>query len=453
MQNSKHPKVAKVRPGSDAWKAGIRAGDTLISINGHKINDVLDYQYYLHDKSAKILFSCGEPPQADREHVCSICNSSRAGLTSAPGEPPIERVLIGKGEFWEPGLEFESFLMAQKQSCRNSCIFCFISQLPCGLRDSLYFKDDDSRLSFLQGNYITLTNLEESDVERIIEMKLSLNISVHTTNPKLRDFMLNNPRAGESLKYLYKIANSSCPPINCQIVVCRGINDGVELERTLSDLTALFPNVESIACVPAGLTKFRDSLFHLDTFTKESAEDVIKIVDSFGAQMERKHKKRLVYAADEFFLTARKDIPPENYYEDYPQYENGVGMWRSFREEFVNAIRERRATSRMSIATGLLAQPLISELVGAVNPNLRVYGITNNFFGETITVAGLITAYDIIEQLSGKDLGEQLLLPKTMLNVDGLFLDGKTILDVEEKLGIKVQLVENDGMSLVNAIV
>ena len=383
--------IKKVIPSSPADKAGIKAGTRLISIDGEPINDVLDYMFYADD---------------------------------------------------DMGLEFESFLMDKKRGCGNKCVFCFIDQNPHGMRRSVYFKDDDSRLSFLQGNYITLTNLTECDADRIIKMKTPVNVSVHTTNPDLRVKMMNNPNAGESLKKLYRFAEAGVR-MNCQLVLCPQINDGGELMRSLNDLSGL-EAVESTACVPVGLTRFREGLPKLRPFNKSEAADVIKTIDGYGN----------VYAADEFYLKAGIEVPEYKYYGDFPQYENGVGMWSHMKYTFKKAECKSNASRmkrKISIVTGVLAYPLIKGLTAAF-PDVEVFAVRNDFFGEGVTVSGLLTGGDIIGQLKEKDLGAGLLIGSNTLNADGVFLDDVTPHDIETALNVKVVLVEPDGESLVNAI-
>ncbi len=428
-------RIMSVIPSSPADKAGIKAGDTLITINDNEINDVLDYQFYASDLKLVI------------------------GLDR-------RTVKVKKKEYEDLGLEFETYLMDKKQHCKNNCIFCFINQMPKGMRDTLYFKDDDSRLSFLQGNYITMTNLSDSDVERIIKMKLPMNISVHTTNPELRAQMTCNPNAGKCLQYLYKMAGAGIE-LNTQIVLVPGFNDGKELERTLTDLCSLFPAVKSVAIVPVGLTKFRDNLPKLKLFDKESATEALKSIKLFGDMMYEKYHTRVVYPSDEFFLLAEKPMPDYEYYEDFDQFENGVGMCASLLKEFIDALRIKREYNetdseerRVSIATGVLASPLLKSLADMMendfpNTKVNVYTIRNDFFGESITVAGLITAGDIINQLSPyKDkLGDYLLITENMLKSGcDLFLDDKTVSDVEEALGTKLKAVPTDGYELLDAI-
>ena len=338
--------------------------------------------------------------------------------------------------------------------------------MPKGMRDTLYFKDDDSRLSFLQGNYITMTNLKDSDVDRIIKMKLPMNISVHTTNPELRAQMTCNPNAGKCLQYLYRMAGAGIE-LNTQIVLVPDFNDGKELERTLTDLCNLFPAVKSVAVVPVGLTKFRDNLPRLKTFDKESAAEALKTIELFGDMMYEKYHTRVVYPSDEFFLIAQKPMPDYEYYEEFDQFENGVGMCASLNKEFIDALADKREYDetdskerRLSIATGVLAAPLLNSLVGMMESDfpgtrVNVYTIRNDFFGESVTVAGLITAGDIINQLSPyKDkLGDRLLITENMLKSGcDIFLDDKTISDVEQALDVKLVTVPTDGYELLDAI-
>lgn len=424
--------IRSVINGSPVSGKGIKAGDILAAVNGHEIEDVLDYMFYSAERLVKLgIISDGE----------------RKTFT------------VRKSEYDDLGLEFETFLMDKKQSCCNKCIFCFIDQMPPDMRETLYFKDDDARLSFLQGNYVTLTNLSQKDIDRIIQMKLAINISVHTTNPELRCMMMNNRFAGEKLDYLRQFAEAGIS-MNCQIVLCPGINDGAELERTLTDLGKLMPNIQSIAVVPVGLTKFRDGLYPLELFDKAGAGKAIDLIERFQKDFLENYGTRLVFPSDEFYITAEREIPDGEYYEDYSQYENGVGMVRSLIDEFEAAMAdaENAGSSDVSIATGALAYDFISELVEKVrekwhNINCRVYKIRNDFFGETITVSGLITARDIISQLKGKPLGNTLLISSSMIKADeDIFLDDLSINDVENALGVKIRKVPNDGYELFDAI-
>lgn len=425
--------INSVIPGSPAHKCGAAKGDILIKINDHPISDVLDYMFYAAESNLDL--------EIQR-------NSAVIHLKAE------------KDEYDDLGLEFETFLMDCKQSCRNKCVFCFIDQMPLGMRDSLYFKDDDARLSFLQGNYVTLTNLNQNDIDRIIRMKLNINVSVHTTNPELRVKMMNNRFAGEKLNYIRQLAENGIK-LNCQIVCCPGLNDGAELKRSLSDLGALMPNISSMAVVPVGLSKFRDGLYPLTSFTKETAEETIEIIEEFQAEFLRKFGTRIVFPSDEFYLIAERDIPPAEKYEDYPQYENGVGMVRSLIDEFMDALDCTEYDNRqrhVSIATGYSAVGTIKSLAEAAEKRFNglkctVYAIRNDFFGERITVAGLITAQDLIAQLMDKELGEELLISSAMLRKDSdVFLDDLTITDVSRELGVTITSAENDGYDLLDAI-
>lgn len=426
-------KIQSVIKGSPAYHAGVKENDILISLNGHEIRDVLDYMYY----AAEI-------------NVSTTVDRNGRRLTFH----------IEKSEYDDLGLEFETFLMDKKQSCTNKCIFCFIDQMPPNMRETLYFKDDDSRLSFLQGNYVTLTNLNQKDIDRIIEMRLNINISVHTTNPELRCTMMHNRFAGEKLKYLKQFADAGIA-MNCQIVLCPGINDGEELRRTLTDLGNLMPNIKSAAVVPVGVTKFREGLYPLEKFTKETAGNAIDLIESFQAVFLEKYGTRLVFPADEFYITAERDIPDGDYYEDYCQYENGIGMLRSLADEFESAMKtadDPTEPRTVSIATGAAVYSFLAQLVKKAeekwhNIKCNVYKIRNDFFGDTITVTGLITAQDIIAQLKGKELGDTLLISKSMLMRDSdIFLDDLRIPDVENALGVAIRPVDNDGFELLDAV-
>ena len=432
-------KITSVEPASRAAKHGIMAGDTLLAINENEINDVLDYRFYLTECSVKLtLLRDGEE------------------LT----------VQIKKGEYDDIGLEFETPLMDKKQTCKNGCIFCFIDQNPEGLRESLYFKDDDSRLSFIHGNYVTLTNMTKKDVERIIKMRISpINVSVHTTNPELRVKMMKNKHSGEVLSYLNDFAEAGLS-ISAQIVLCRGINDGEELMRSMRDLAALYPAVTSVAVVPAGLTKFREKLYPLTDFTKDEAAEVIDMINAFGESHKSEKGTRLVYAADEFYLKAGREIPDTDYYEDYPQLENGVGMLRSFSDEAGMALEDvvDFATKcipgrTVSLVTGTASYPMLQGLADklmAICPDLKVniYKIINNFFGTSITVSGLLTGKDICEQLAGCELGEELLIPENSLrHGEEVFLCGMTVSEMSSTLGVPVTPSGSDGYELVEAII
>lgn len=431
-------KITSVETGSRAEKCGIKAGDILLSINKNEINDVLDYRFYLTERQVEIGLS-----RDDEEYTVSI----------------------KKGEYDDIGLEFETPLMDKKHSCKNKCIFCFIDQNPEGLRESLYFKDDDSRLSFIHGNYVTLTNMTQADVDRIIKMRMSpINISVHTTNPELRVKMMKNKHSGEVLKYLNDFASAGLTMCG-QIVLCRGVNDGDELTRSLADLAALYPAMSSVAVVPAGLTKFREKLYPLTDFTAEEAGEIIDMINSVGDAHKKKTGTRLFYAADEFYLKAGREIPDADYYEDYSQLENGVGMIRSCSDEFGMALadaaefladKDKKRT--VSLVTGVAAYPMIKEQVDKlckICPGLSVniYEIENNFFGSSITVSGLITGRDIADQLKDKPLGEELLIPQNCLrHGEDVFLCGMTVGELSQRLSVPVTTSGHDGYELCEAI-
>lgn len=426
-------RIESVESHSHAAKVGIRAGDMLYSVNGHDIHDVLDYRFYIMDK--RLVLSVGR------------------------GTDTLEFV-IDKSEYSDIGLDFSTYLMDEKRRCRNNCIFCFIDQNPPGMRETIYFKDDDERLSFLQGNYITLTNLSEADIERIIAMRISpINISVHTTDPELRVKMMRNRFAGNCLRYI-KMLDDAGIAINAQLVLCRGINDGDALKKSLTDLSML-QNVESIALVPSGLTKWREGLYPLVPFDAPAAAAVIDIADIFGGMLLEARGRRLIYPSDEFFLLAGRELPSADYYEEYPQIENGVGMIRSDSDEFDECLEnlpECDYNRRVSIATGEAAYAFISEAASKAmrrykNLDVRVYAIKNNFFGGNVTVSGLVTGGDIMEQLAGKELGSELLISENMLRAEGdLFLDGTTPQQVSERLGVKLTVCERGGYPLCEAI-
>ena len=428
--------ISGVEKGSLAKKAGILPGEELVSINGNEILDVLDYRFYMTEERLSVLIR-------DRD-----------------GKP--RKISIRKDEYDDIGLEFETYLMDKQQSCRNQCIFCFIDQMPPGMRESLYFKDDDARMSFLFGNYITLTNLTDRDVERIIKMHISpVNISVHTTNPELRCKMMKNRFAGESLRHMYRLAQAGIG-INCQLVLCPGINDGEELKKSLEDLENLYPSVQSIACVPVGLTDYREGLYPLEPYTPQSAAEVIRVIDEFSNRTQAEHGVRLCYPADEFFLTAGIPIPDGEYYGDFNQLENGVGMLATMRDEFAAALKlaedEPCKDRKISIATGVAASDFIRGLVDEAgkkwhNLDCTVYVVKNDFFGHKITVTGLLTGRDLIAQLKDRDLGETLLLSSSMLrqNTD-VFLDDITVPELEKALGVRVRVTENDGYDFLDAL-
>ena len=432
-------KICSVVPHGIAARVGIAAGDELASINGHEIRDVLDYRFYLTDTTV---------------HLSLVRN----------GEP--YAVAISKGEYDDIGLEFETPLMDKKHSCANSCVFCFIDQLPKGLRETLYFKDDDDRLSFLHGNYVTLTNLKDADVDRLITMHLSpVNVSVHTTNPELRVKMMKNKRAGEVLAYLDRLARAGIA-LCTQIVLCKGLNDGAELDRSMRDLAALHPSLRSCSIVPVGLTKHREGLYPLELFTPDECAAVIEQVNAFGNECLARYGTRLFYCSDEFYVRAGLPLPSEDYYEDYSQIENGVGMLTSlasefdFEMEYLNeALEQFRAPRTVSVATGAAAYDWLAMLCNKLEARvdglkINVYKIVNHFFGESVTVAGLLTGKDVCEQLQGKELGDELLFPAVMLRADGdVFLDDMSPNELSARLGgIPVRPSPSDGAELLKRL-
>lgn len=414
---------------------GICAGDTLLTVNKHEILDFLDYRFYLSE--------------------------SRLRLTIQTPAGKLRVITVHKEEYEDIGLVFQDFLMDGQKRCKNKCIFCFIDQLPKGMRNTLYFKDDDSRLSFLFGNYITLTNLTERDVERIIEMHISpVNISVHTTNPELRVKMMHNKQAGEALSLLYRLAEAGIT-INTQLVLCPGVNDGTELKRTLSDLAKLYPAVQMVAAVPLGVTKFREGLAALEQYTPATALETLDIIESFASAFYDTYGVHFAWAADEFYLKAGKPLPDASYYEDFAQLENGVGMCSLLKEEFHQAVEELEITQRhrtVTLATGTAAYDLICSLAEELSQkveglSIHVKPVVNRFFGETITVSGLIVGQDLIAQLKQVDLGDELLIPRSMLRSEGdLFLDDISLSDAQEALKIKITPVSDDGYELVQHI-
>ena len=426
-------KITDVLRSSRGEKAGILPNDILVSINGKEINDVLDYRFYLANKTLDIRVL-------------------RDGM-------PLD-FKIKKLEYDDIGLDFETPLMDKKHSCENKCVFCFIDQLPRGMRKTLYFKDDDSRLSFLHGNYVTLTNMSERDIQRIIDMRISpVNVSVHTTNPELRVKMMHNKRAGEVLDYLRMLAEGGIS-LCCQIVLCKGLNDKEELDRSLHDLIALRPALESVAIVPAGLTAFREKLYPLEHFTPEDSKEIIAQINAYGDWCKKEFGTRIFYPSDEFYLTAGVPLPEDSFYEDYSQIENGVGMLTDMKtsfeyelEDFLSDYKESFVSPReVSIATGYAAYDHISGLCQKLEDRfdqlkIHVYPIKNNFFGERITVAGLLTGKDMGEQLKNRELGEELLIPSVTLRAEGdVFLDDISPKELSDRLGgIKITPTSSDA--------
>lgn len=426
-------KITGVLPFSRAARAGIEIGDILLEINGHTINDVLDYRFRLAEEKVVLKLHRGSD---------------------------IVSVTIKKDEYDDIGLEFGTPLMDKKHRCENGCIFCFIDQNPKGMRESIYFKDDDSRLSFLHGNYITLTNLHDADIDRIIEMHISpVNVSVHTTNPDLRVKIMKNRRAGEVLSYLRRLADAEIT-LRGQIVLCRNVNDGDELERTMRDLSGLYPKMDSVSVVPAGLTGHREGLYKLEPFTAEECAAVIEQVDKFNKTLP----ERMFFASDEFYVKSGVPLPDDEYYGEYTQIENGVGMLSSFEHEFMMMLStydadQSIAGRTVSIATGEAAYEFIRSLTDKLTSKLpqikvNVYAVKNRFFGGEVTVTGLLTGQDILAELNGKELGEVMYLSRTTLRSEGdLFLCGMTPAELSEKLGVKIVFTENDGAELCEKII
>ncbi len=431
--------VDSVAPGSIAGELDIEAGDALVEINGNKIEDIFDYQYYTQDEYIEVL------------------------IRKPSGE---EWILEIDKEYDEDlGITFENGLMDDYRSCRNKCIFCFIDQMPKGMRDTLYFKDDDSRLSFLQGNYVTLTNMSDADVDRIIRYRLSpINVSFQTTNPALRCKMLNNRFAGQALEKAWKLARAGIT-MNGQIVLCKGVNDGAELERSISDLSAYLPNLESVSVVPVGLSKYRDGLFPLEPFTPQDARQVLAAIHKWQDKLYDAHGVHFVHASDEWYILAGEELPEEERYDGYLQLENGVGMLRLLIDEFQAAFDALRqagdvdaAPKELSIATGKLACGFISDMAGQITAafpqiKIHVYAVRNDFFGEMITVSGLLTGQDLRAQLKGKALGDRLLLPQNVLKSgETVFLDDMTLAELEKALQVPIDIVKSSGQDLLDAI-
>ena len=431
-------KVYSVSKGSIAEEAGIEAGDLLISINGQPIKDIFDYRFFC----------------TNEELVAEVEKPS--------GE--VWEIEIDKDENEDLGIEFEDSLIDGAKSCTNKCIFCFIDQLPKGMRETVYFKDDDSRLSFLTGNYVTLTNINNEDLNRIIRYRMSpINVSVHTTNPELRKKMLNNRFAGDVLNKI-KLLTDAGIEVNCQIVLCRGVNDKDQLDNTIGDLARLYPDMRSISVVPVGITKYREGLFELTPFDRQSCIEVIKQVEKWQDRLLKETGSRIVYLSDEFYINAGYELPDYEHYEDFPQIENGVGLVASLKQEVQQVLKRKKKLKYedkriISIATGRLVYENILKLVNEIKMvydvmDVNVFPIENNFFGPLVTVSGLITGQDIVSQLKGKVLGERLLITKSMLRSgETVFLDDYTVEKVEKELNVKVRIVDNDGKDFVNAVI
>ncbi len=428
-------KIFDVTTGSHADKAGIKKGETLLSINSNEIVDVLDYRFY----------------QVNRKLTLEVADEDKN----------VRTIEMTKGEYEEIGLEFETYLMDKQHSCRNKCIFCFIDQLPKGMRESLYFKDDDSRLSFLFGNYITLTNITEHEIDRIIKMHISpINVSVHTTNPELRCKMMNNRFAGDTLKYLKRFADAGIT-LNCQIVSCPGINDGDELVRTLTDLENLGVNMTAI--VPVGLTRYRENLYPLVPYNKETAGQTIDRIEKMGDECVKKHGRRIFFPGDEFYLLAEREIPSPEFYEDFSALEDGIGMIAYLTDDVGWKLEELDADEslchKVTIACGEGVFPYMKRIMSMINekfPNITINtrAIKNNFFGGGVNVSGLVTGGDLIDQLRDDDLGDRLIIPSSMLRFENdLFLDDVSTDDVERELGVTLVPVNNNGNDLVEAVI
>lgn len=433
----KHEHIVKsLMPGGIGEELGIEPGDKLLAINGNEIQDVFDYYYY--EESEQLLLLIEKPDGEEWE------------------------LEIEKDEDESLGIEFDQSLMDEYRSCRNKCMFCFIDQMPKGMRETLYFKDDDSRLSFLQGNYITLTNMSDHDVERIVKYRLEpINISFQTTNPELRCKMLHNRFAGEALKKVDILYRGQIE-MNGQIVLCKGVNDGEELERTIRDLTGYLPYLKSVSIVPVGLTKYRDGLYPLEPFTKEDAREVLSVIHRWQEKIYQEHGIHMIHAGDEWYVLAEEEVPEEERYDGYLQLENGVGMMRLLFNEVQEALSAVTGDGRQrenSLATGRLMYPYIGKILEEIRkkfPNIttHLYAIRNDFFGERITVSGLITGQDLTGQLKGQPLGERLLLPCNMLKIgEPVFLDDFTLEEVENSLQVKTDIVKSSGQDLLDAVI
>ena len=437
LKMKKHEHIVKsLMPGGIGEELGIEPGDKLLAINGNEIQDVFDYYYY--EESEQLLLLIEKPDGEEWE------------------------LEIEKDEDESLGIEFYQSLMDEYRSCRNKCMFCFIDQMPKGMRETLYFKDDDSRLSFLQGNYITLTNMSDHDVERIVKYRLEpINISFQTTNPELRCKMLHNRFAGEALKKVDILYRGQIE-MNGQIVLCKGVNDGEELERTIRDLTGYLPYLKSVSIVPVGLTKYRDGLYPLEPFTKEDAREVLSVIHRWQEKIYQEHGIHMIHAGDEWYVLAEEEVPEEERYDGYLQLENGVGMMRLLFNEVQEALSAVTGDGRqreISLATGRLMYPYIGKILEEIRkkfPNIttHLYAIRNDFFGERITVSGLITGQDLTGQLKGQPLGERLLLPCNMLKIgEPVFLDDFTLEEVENSLQVKTDIVKSSGQDLLDAVI
>lgn len=438
-ENQKGHVIKQVLPGSIAEELEITPGDRLIEVNQQRIADIFDYQYYIEDEYVELLI---EKPHGEQWLL-----------------------EVDKDEDEDIGIVFDNGLMDEYRTCHNQCIFCFIDQMPKGMRETLYFKDDDSRLSFLQGNYVTLTNMSDYDLDRIIRYRLSpINISFQTMNPSLRCKMLNNRFAGEALKKVDRLFEAGIT-MNGQIVLCKGVNDGEELTFSIQEMQKYIPCLESVSVVPVGLSKYREGLYPLEPFTKEDAKEVLKIIHGFQAKFFKDHGMHFIHASDEWYILAQEELPAEENYDGYLQLENGVGMLRLLINEFKSALEEAvklkeqfHNRKTVSLATGRLAYPYLKEMAAQMMKEfpgliIQVFAIRNDFFGEMITVSGLLTGQDIVRQLKGKDLGERLLLPINVLRSgEEVFLDDMTLEELEKALQVKADIVKSSGYDLVRTI-
>ena len=420
-------KIDRIDAGSEAEALGLQPGDELLSVDENELNDTLDYDFYTDSSSFHL----------------------KAKVADGIREWDVRRA--ERGPF---GCDFSTYLGDQKHSCSNHCMFCFIDQLPPGMRESLYFKDDDERLSFLFGNYITMTNMQDHEIDRIIKMHISpINISVHTTNPQLRVRMMANKRAAETLRYLDVFAKGGID-MNCQLVLCRGINDGDELRRTLDDLLRLRPQVESIAAVPAGVTAYRKGLFKLTPYDQQSAAETLDIMEEYCARCRKQYGRSVVYPSDEWYLLAGREVPPAEFYDNYDQLEDGVGMWRMYHDSFWDELQFPRSNVEprsIDVVTGTLAAPLIREMADATHAkypqiSVTVHAIQNDYFGGTVSVAGLVTGTDIIKQCKGNLSSNILCVPEVMLRDEkDRFLDDLTAKQLGEALGCEIEVIPTDG--------
>ncbi|QUH27292.1 DUF512 domain-containing protein [Serpentinicella alkaliphila] len=428
--------ISKVYPNSIAEEVGIEVGDVLVSINGEEIEDIIEYKFFLSDEYLEIA------------------------IEKADGE--IWDIEIEKDYDEDLGIEFENPTICDARSCRNKCIFCFIDQLPKDMRDSLYFKDDDSRLSFLLGNYITLTNMSDDDINKIISYRISpINISVHTTNGDLRKKMLNNKFAGKILDIIHRFSENDIN-MNCQIVLCPDINDKQELDKTIQDLGKYADNINSVAVVPVGLTRFREGLFNLRTFTKDEAIEVINQVVNYQKQFKKSLGRNFVHLADEFYILADIPFPPYNSYDDFHQLENGVGLVVKFQQEFYDALNrinsDKKQNKKITVVTGEIAYRIIKNLCDDLmrkvnNLNIEVIKVVNHFFGGYVTVSGLVTGQDILDALKDVDLGAKLIIPESMLKSgEEVFLDDITISDLKNRLNREVVVSSVDGAEFVKKL-